>query len=172
MESPVEILKREHESVLEKLKTLEWVFGHLNRRDEVSPKLRELASFFDVEFWVHFDKEEKALFPEFDNFMPRGVGPIAAMISEHVVLRDTNEEMQKAIARYLEVDDSLGARQAITQYGMHFIEFLRGHILKEDGILFRMAEMHLTPGQNERVVRLFPQVEERAKELASAEGSD
>jgi len=170
--SPVEILKQEHQSVLEKLKTLEWAFSNLNRRDEITPKLRELASFFKVEFWVHFDKEEKALFPEFDNFMPRGVGPIAAMISEHEVLRDTNEQMQEAIARYLELDDSPETRQAINQYGMHFIEFLRGHINKEDGILFRMAEMHLTPVQNEKVARLFPEVEKRAKELASVGSSD
>jgi hemerythrin-like domain-containing protein len=169
--SPVEILKQEHQGVLEKLKTLEWAFSNLDRRDEITPKLRELASFFKVEFWVHFDKEEKALFPEFDNFMPRGVGPIAAMISEHEVLRDTNEQTQAAIARYLNLDDGPETRQAIKQYGMHFIEFLRSHIFKEDGILFRMAEMHLTPGQNEKVVKLFPEVEKRAKELASARSS-
>ncbi len=168
MNSPVEILKQEHQSVLEKLKTLEWAINNLDKRAEVSPKLRELAEFFQVEFWVHFDKEEKALFPEFDNFMPRGVGPLAAMISEHEVLRDTNDEMQRAIASYLGADDSAETKKAIRQYGMHFIEFLRGHIQKEDGILFKMAEMHLTQSQNEKVVRLFPEIEKRAKEPASA----
>ncbi len=170
MNSPVEILKQEHQGVLEKLKTLEWAFNNLDHRDQITPKLRELASFFQVEFWVHFDKEEKALFPEFDNFMPRGVGPIAAMISEHEVLRDTNEEMQKAIAHYLDLNDSPDDRQAIKQYGIHFIEFLRSHINKEDAILFRMAEMHLTASQNEKVVKLFPEVERRAA-LASARSS-
>jgi hemerythrin-like domain-containing protein len=62
--------------------------------------------------------------------------------------------------------------QAIKQYGMHFIEFLRGHITKEDGLLFRMAEMHLTPVQNEKVVKLFPEIEKRAKEPSSAASHD
>ncbi len=168
MNSPVEVLKEEHQVVLEKLKTLEWVFNNLGQRAEVSPKLRELAEFFRVEFWVHFDKEEMGLFPEFDNFMPRGVGPLAAMISEHEVIRDTNDEMQRAIASYLALDDSEEIKKSMRQYGMHFIEFLRGHIQKEDGILFKMAEMHLTPSQNERVIKLFPEIEKRAKEGAAS----
>ena len=168
MNSPVEILKEEHQVVLGKLKTLEWVFNNLGQRAEVSPKLRELVEFFCVEFWVHFDKEEMGLFPEFDNFMPRGVGPLAAMISEHEVLRDTNDEMQEAIASYLALDDSEETKKSIRQYGMHFIEFLRGHIQKEDGILFKMAEMHLTASQNERAVKAFPEIERRAKEGAAA----
>jgi hemerythrin-like domain-containing protein len=168
--SPVEILKQEHQGVLEKLKTLEWAFRNLDHRDEITPGLVELAEFFRVEFWIHFDKEEKALFPEFDNFMPRGVGPLAAMIAEHEVIRDTNEQMQEVIARYLELDDSPATRQSIEQHGMHFIEFLRGHITKEDGLLFRMAEMHLTPIQNQKVVKLFPEVEKRARELGAGAG--
>ena len=45
-------------------------------------------------------------------------------------------------------------------------------VKQDDGILFRMAEMHLTPVQNEKVARLFPEVEKRAKELASVGSSD
>lgn len=158
--TPTNILKAEHQAVLGKLESMEEVINGLEQKDKVSSKLKELAAFFDKDFWVHFDKEEKALFPEFDNFMPRGAGPIAVMIDEHEVLRKTNAVMQTAIAAYLDGhDDSRATRQTIAQNGTHFIEFLRNHIFKEDNILFQMAEMHLQQAQNERAVRLFDEIE-------------
>lgn len=163
---PTDILKEEHEAVLEKLQSLEAAIDNLEQKERVSVKLKELSSFFNADFWVHFDKEEKGLFPEFDSFMPRGAGPLAVMINEHEVLRTTNEVMQKAIAAYLDNhDDGQETRQAITRNGMHFIEFLRSHIFKEDSVLFRMAEMHLEQTQNERVVKLFDEIEKRSQTL-------
>ena len=161
MKNPTELLKEEHQAVLAKLDALEGAINDLEHREKISASLKELTSFFDTEFWLHFDKEEQALFPEFDGFMPRGVGPLAVMLEEHEVLRRTNELMQEAVARYLDDDDSAATLQTIRQHGMHFIEFLRGHISKEDGILFRMAEMHLTPSQNEKVARLFAEMEKK-----------
>ena len=163
MKKPTELLKEEHQGVLEKLDALESVINNLEQKEKVSSRLKELASFFDTDFWVHFDKEEKALFPEFDNFMPRGAGPLAVMIDEHEVLRKTNEVMQQAITSYLNHDDGVETRQAINQNGRHFIEFLRNHIFKEDNILFSMAEMHLDQRQNEKVVKLFAEIEKAAK---------
>lgn len=163
MKNPTELLKEEHQGVLEKLESLERVINNLEQKEKVSPKLKELYSFFSTEFWVHFDKEEKALFPEFDSFMPHGTGPLAVMINEHEVLRETNAVMQEAVTMYLNNDDSSQTRQVITQNGMHFIEFLRNHILKEDSILFRMAEMHLDQKQNERVVNLFSEIEKATR---------
>lgn len=136
---PTELLREEHQAVLEKLDALEGII------------------------WVHFDKEEKALFPEFDNFMPRGSGPLAVMMDEYEVLRKTNVVMQDAIARYLNHDDSARVIQSIRQNGTHFIEFLRNHIFKEDNILFMMADMHLYQRQNEKVVKLFAEIEKPKK---------
>lgn len=163
MKNPTDLLKEEHQSVLEKLASLEKTVNDLEHRQNVSAKLKELASFFNKDFWVHFDKEEQALFPEFDSFMPHGAGPLAVMLSEHEVIRGTNDVMQEAIASYLNNDDSPETRKTINQNGLHFIEFLRSHITKEDGILFRMAEMHLNPTQNEKVVRLFSEIDKAAK---------
>lgn len=87
---PTDILKEEHKSALQKLDALEDLIGNLNQKERISVELKELTSFFDTDFWMHFDKEEKALFPEFDNFMPRGSGPLAVMIEEHEVLRKTH----------------------------------------------------------------------------------
>jgi hemerythrin-like domain-containing protein len=163
MKTPTEILKEEHVAVLAKLAALEDILKNLDKREQVSAGLKELAAFFEVDFWVHFDKEERALFPEFDSFMPHGVGPLAAMLDEHELLRDTNTVVQEAVAKYLAGDDSAETVGTIRQDGMHFIEFLRGHITKEDGLLFRMAEMHLNQQQNEKVARLFSEMDQAAK---------
>ena len=158
---PTELLKDEHQAVLKKLTALEKDISRLDKREEISAELKELAAFFETEFWTHFDKEEQALFPEFDSFMPHGAGPIAVMLQEHVVLRDTNEVMQEAIKRYLQGADDAATKQVISQNGSHFIDFLRSHINKEDGILFMMADMHLDQKQNEKVARLFQEMDKR-----------
>ena len=155
---PTEMLKDEHQAVLKKLTALEGIFGRLDKRQD-NAELKELAAFFETEFWGHFDKEEKALFPEFDSFMPHGAGPIAVMLEEHVVLRDTNDAMQEAIKEYLTGSDDAANKKIIVDKGMHFINFLRSHINKEDGILFAMAEMHLNQKQMDKVSRLFQEMD-------------
>lgn len=157
--SPAELLRQEHQSVLLKLDDLEAAIDNLEQKEKISAKLKELTSFFDIEFWVHFEKEEKALFPEFDSFMPPGSGPVAVMLAEHDVLRKTNVELQQAVAKYLNHTDSAEIKRTISQSGMHFIGFLRDHIFKEDSILFRMADMHFDQKQNEKVVKLFAGIE-------------
>ncbi len=157
---PADVLSQEHKAVLRKLDTLEQCIQHLDKREEIAAELRELITFFNTDFWLHFDKEEKAFFPEFDNFMPHGVGPLAAMRDEHEVLRNTEEMLTEAVEAYLNNDDSIQARQEILQYGDHFIGTLRSHITKEDGLLPKMAEMHLGPGDNQRILILFTELEE------------
>ena len=154
IKKPTEMLKEEHQGVLKKLTAFEGVIGRLDKRADLA-ELKELAAFFKTEFWGHFDKEEQALFPEFDSFMPHGSGPIAVMLEEHRVLRETNEVMQEAIARYLKGADDAATKKTITDNVSHFINFLRSHINKEDTILFMMADMHLDQRQMEKVARLF-----------------
>ncbi len=155
---PADILSQEHEAVLEKLNALEWCINHLDNKEDAAD-LRELTTFFGTDFWVHFDKEEKAFFPEFDNFMPHGVGPLAAMRDEHELLHNTEEMFAEAVAAYLRGDDSAQTRQSILQYGTHFIGMLRSHITKENGLFPTMAAMHLRPEQNEWVLGLFAELE-------------
>lgn len=161
--SAVQPLIDEHRQVLAKLDALEAIFQNLDHKEENAAGLKELMAFFDKAFWVHFDKEEQALFPEFDNFMPHGAGPLAVMIEEHGVLRDTNDVLQEAVARYLGDGDNALTRRAIEESGMHFIEFLRGHIFKEDKMFPELADMHLGESQNARVLARFAKIEQSSE---------
>ncbi|MBI4284046.1 MAG: hemerythrin domain-containing protein [Chloroflexi bacterium] len=156
---PTEILREEHENVLQKLEALENTVKHLDGHDEFSVKLEELASFFATDFWVHFAKEEEALFPELETFIPRGGGPLDIMYMEHEDLRNINATLQQAIKRYLENLNSVASRAAIQGQSSQFAGILRDHIHKENNILFMMADMHLGPAQNEKIVSVFSEIE-------------
>lgn len=83
------------------------------------------------------------------------------MLEEHFVLRETNDVVQEAVKKYLDGADDAETKKTISQNGSHFVDFLRSHINKEDGILFTMADMHLNQQQNEKVVRLFREMDKR-----------
>ena len=156
---PTELLTEEHKHVLQKLDALEEILGNLDRKEEISAKLIEAGSFFNTDFWVHFEKEEHALFPEIEEFIPRESGPTGMMLIEHEELRNTNAENQKAIDAYLRDADSPQAKGVLQKYGTHFVELLRNHIDKEDNILFRMADMHFDQTQRDKVLKLFDKIE-------------
>ncbi len=156
---PTEMLRQEHQHVLAKLNDLESIIGQLGKKETDSGQLRRAVAFFETDFWVHFTKEEEALFPRFDEFIPRDGGPVGMMLIEHDDLRKTNAEFQQAVAEHLGGSDSAAA---ITKHGSHFIGVLREHIDKEDNILFMMAEEHLDAAQMEEIRQLFESIEKTA----------
>ncbi len=169
-EKPTEILKEEHEHVLRKLEALEEVISHLDKKEEISAKLKELGSFFETDFWVHFSKEEEALFPEIERFIPREGGPTGMMLIEHEDLRNTNAKLQPVIEEYLRDSTNLEAKGMIQGYGSHFIGVLRDHIDKENNILFMMADMHLDQTQIDKVVKLFHEIESTGEKGGNRNG--
>ncbi len=163
---PTQLLKEEHDEVLGKLKALEDIFGRLDKPDQVQGDLKRLAAFFETDFWVHFTKEEDALFPELEKFIPRNMGPIGVMLEEHEELRKTNDEIQRLVPAYLKDSTNTETQTQLKRYGNRFIYALRDHIDKENNVLFMMVEMHLDRQQLATVTRLFEQIaaEHQAKQ--------
>lgn len=159
VQSPMAVLQEEHDAVQQKLDALEEAISHLDRKEAIASKLEELTSFFKTDFWVHFTKEEDALFPEMEKFIPRDSGPIGVMLMEHEDLRNTNAEFQRLVAVYFAEPDNLEVRKLIDKHGNHFIGVLRAHIDKENGILFRIADMHLDQNQREKILAQFEGIE-------------
>ncbi|MBI2869838.1 MAG: hemerythrin domain-containing protein [Chloroflexi bacterium] len=159
MSQATDVLKQEHKEVLGKLDTFEKALEDLGDRARASRPLEELTRFFDKDFWVHFGKEEDALFPELEKFIPRNAGPIGIMLMEHEDLRRTNDEIQRAAASYLAGNNDTPNREKLQDSGRHFIAVLRDHIFKEDNILFSMADAHLDAAQAAAVLRRFAEIE-------------
>ena len=141
--SPTEILREEHDVVLKLLDELE---KNISSKDIKSSEKNMLA--LEKEFEKHsLNKEEKALFPEIEKFIPREGGPTGMMIIEHKELVESINNSKDAIKtkNFKKLNDN----------GSHIIGLLRQHIDKENNILFMMAEMHLDDKQKKMISEKF-----------------
>jgi len=87
----------------------------------------------------HHGKEEDLLFPELEAAgMPHDQGPIAVMLYEHQQGRAFARSMAGALegARAGDAD----ARATLLNAAMGYVNLIRGHIQKEDHVLFQMAD--------------------------------
>ncbi|HLD37232.1 MAG TPA: hemerythrin domain-containing protein [Candidatus Nanoarchaeia archaeon] len=108
----------------------------------------------EKEFEKHsLNKEEKALFPEIERFIPREGGPTEMMIMEHEDLVNSINNCKDALKE--------GDSVKLNENGSHIIELLRQHIDKEDNILFMMAEMHLDDRQKKAVLERFKKFDKK-----------
>ncbi|MDH3453875.1 MAG: hemerythrin domain-containing protein [Desulfuromonadales bacterium] len=87
----------------------------------------------------HHAKEEDVLFAELvKNGMPEKQSPIEAMHMEHDQGRAHVRAMEEAAQKAL--DGETGQAAVITEHATGYAALLRGHIDKEDGILYPLAE--------------------------------
>lgn len=161
MKKAIELLAEDHGVVLKKLDEMEAAIGGFRRGDATAlDALRDIAAFLKKDVEVHFAKEEKALFPEMEKFIPRDGGPIAVMLMEH-------EDLNASKAGFLQALGALNGtggdevKTRVAENGLRFIRVLRPHIDKEDNILFMMADMHLDESQNEAILKKFQDIERK-----------
>ncbi len=141
--SPTDILRKEHERVLEILDKLEKGMGNNDMKS-----MQGDITLLEKEFDKHsLNKEEKALFPELEKFMPREGGPTGVMVMEHKELA----ELIKSFKEKLKIRNF----EKLNEIGNKILSILRPHIDKENDILFMMADMHLDDKQKKTVLEKF-----------------
>lgn len=87
----------------------------------------------------HHGKEEDLLFPELEAAgLPRHQGPIAVMLQEHELGRAFARQMADSLPAAREGDGQALSKLAGAARG--YIDLIRAHILKEDNVLFEMAD--------------------------------
>lgn len=122
-----EHLGREHRNCDELLAQTEISIGKKDW-EEAAGRFR---SFSDATL-RHFAAEEEVLFPAFETATGNTMGPTSVMRSEHAKVRDILAQLDAAmVAR--DAEEFLG--DAETLYIM-----LQQHNMKEEGILYQMAE--------------------------------
>jgi hemerythrin-like domain-containing protein len=141
----VEILMQEHRLIEQVLGSLETcVVGIEQGIAPERPTIADYAAFFrGFADACHHGKEEDLLFARMiERGFPRESGPLAVMLHEHTLgrarvraLRELGEGAEPLTP--VEVELAVGNATA-------FVELLRAHILKEDRILYPMAERLLT----------------------------
>jgi len=145
--NPIDILRKEHEKVLEMLDRLE---GSIKNKDVKS--MANDIIMLEKEFDKHsLNKEEKVLFPELEKFIPRDGGPTGVMIMEHKELVELIKNFKENLKiKYFE---------KLNKSGNSIFSILRPHIDKENNILFMMAEMHFNNKQKEKILKRFKEID-------------
>ncbi|MEK6589397.1 MAG: hemerythrin domain-containing protein [Nitrospinota bacterium] len=160
MSRPTEILSNDHRVVLEKLNVLDRTINNIKSQD-AKKTLEDLKLFIKKEMEVHFTKEEDALFPEIEKFMPREAGPLGVMLMEHEDLYKYEDNLVRGIDLFIKNESNGEAIKLIKENGTNYINLLREHIYKEDNMLFMMADMHLEEDQIKEIMRKFEELDKK-----------
>jgi len=161
LKSATQILREEHDVILQMLEALDGTSQRLEANEPVSLQtltdFQEFATLFADR--CHHGKEEDLLFPLLERKgVPRAGGPLGCMLSEHdegrafVALMKTNASLCAS--------GDTAARTAWVHAARAYANLLRNHIWKENEILFRMAERLMSPEEQEALANEFAKVEE------------
>ncbi len=150
----IDALKQEHRFIERGLEVLKSMAHRLEQGESVpADKVQALLEFFRIfADKCHHAKEEGLLFPQLEaKGIPREGGPIGVMLYEH-------DEGRAFIRQMTEAANNLSdgsARGQFVQAAHGYMELLRGHIDKEDNVLFLMAERVLSADDDRRLVDAF-----------------
>lgn len=90
--------------------------------------------------------------------IPNEGGPVGMMLREHVIGRGYIAGFAEGTAKY-----KAGDKQAIAEITKNirgYGELLTSHIFKENNVLYKMADMHLTAQQQTELLANFEKLEE------------
>ena len=153
-------LMEEHRLIERVLDALDTATRHLESGYPVRPEFFLDAASFIAGFadGCHHRKEEGVLFGTMiDCGLPPSEGPIDMFLDEHVQGRALTGGMRDA-ARRLQSGDA-SARAAIISNARRYVGLLRDHIIKEDELLFPLADEMLSDEQQRRVLQDFERVQ-------------
>ncbi len=157
---PTDVLRDEHEVIQQVLDCVEVLAQRAERSGELDlasarQALDFLGTFADR---CHHGKEEQGLFPLLNlKGLPKHVGPIAVMLSEHEQGRAAIRGMRDAVQQG--ESGAAGAARAFAAAARSYVSLLRQHIDKENGVLFPMADQMLGEPEQRSLLGAFADVE-------------
>lgn len=160
-DTATQILRDEHQLILRVVGVFEdaidsLVEGRTSGMEEISQCITFFRLFADA---CHHGKEEDVLFPELiETGMSREAGPIAVMLAEHRRGREFVRRMAESLepARAGDTDAAFELARA----GRDYIDLIRQHIAKEDGILFVMADGLVSGARCERLCGAYREADQ------------
>ncbi len=158
---PIKDLKMEHDAVQITLRILDKICQKIEQSGEIIDlqHLDQLLEFFKVFVdKCHHGKEEELLFPALENVgVSREGGPINVLLHEHQQGREYIQAMNAALSRYSEGNPKAIGEFIITATA--YINLLNQHIDKENGVLFPLAETHLSEQEQAKLWEGFELIE-------------
>lgn len=163
--SPTHILRAEHRQIEERLEDLSAALRQLGTRrpdPHMLDSIEAIAGYIDREMALHHRKEEDCLFPFLMEFLATENLRLDARIADHENLEIMNERFKEALAecrRSEHASRAAFAAQLLRGYGLYIVHLVREHLLKEDQILFLVADEYLTEEQEARILEQFAELE-------------
>jgi hemerythrin-like domain-containing protein len=160
MAKATENLRKEHDAILKMLEATEITAAKMERGEKVPGSM--LAGF--LEFFqlfadrCHHGKEEEVFFPKLvEKGMPSDGGPVGVMLHEHEMGRELIRRMSQAEGAYRA--GTAGAASSWAKAARSYTALLREHIMKENEVLFTMAERMLSDMEQQELAEAFERVE-------------
>lgn len=148
-------LRKEHESILFVLEILDKMMQSKTQEEMLWQYYKELVYFLKIfADKCHHGKEENFLFKEMAlNGVPKDGGPIGVMLHEH-------DEGRAYIAGMNEAVES-GDLAKFNTNALKYSGLLRNHIVKENNVLFPLADQIFGDEKQEELFEQFEQHEEK-----------
>ena len=112
--------------------------------EQIEEGLESIKSFLN-EMERHFQMEETVLFPTFEEISGMRQGPTQVMRMEHQQMRNLPARMSEALSN--------GDGEKILKVGETMM-LMQQHNVKEEGILYPMADQHLASYREELIERM------------------
>jgi len=146
-ESATARLRDEHQLILQVSDAMQALIADAEQENWDFDTLEDCITFIRLfADACHHGKEEDLLFPELEKAgMSRQQGPIAVMLEEHRIGREYVRFMSEALEPARAGHEAARARLRNSAQG--YVQLIRAHILKEDHVLFNMAD-HVVRGSS------------------------
>ena len=157
---PTAELSHEHQDILKMIRILGKIAERPDAGGAVPPDDPAMCVEFLRDFAdrCHHAKEEDYLFPEMEKIgVAREGGPIGVMLAEHVEGRKHVAAMAGTLAGLRSGERS--AARAFIEAARRYNALLTQHIMKEDRVLYPMADARFSAEQQRELEARFAEVE-------------
>ena len=156
----IEMLEDEHKLIVRVVEMLPLIQQKVEKGDVDPEVLLAFVDFFQVYVGKsHHVKEEEVLFPL---LVKRGVPlngcPISDLRNEHDQGRMHMRALGEAVRRYI---DGVSDAKQIADYLRHAADFYKGHIWKEDFLLFSMSRKVFNDSDQDELLKEFMSVDSK-----------
>lgn len=118
-------------------------------------RLRGLSRKISKTLHTHLEKEEQILYPALEGHLQGIAATLERMRDAH----DAGEAVERAFLQCIEGLAANGRkRREVITSGRHYIQWLRGHLLEENGRLFPIVERGLDAQTQQQVRRAMEEL--------------
>jgi hemerythrin-like domain-containing protein len=122
---------------------------------ETAERLQKLTREITVALRTHLEAEEQVLYPALEGHIQGITTTLDRMRHAH----DAGEAAEKTFIQCVErLARNPGSRQEIMQSGRRYVQWVRSHLLEENGRLFPLVERGLDPETQKQVRRAMEEL--------------